>query len=189
VVEATGYDTSYATLSAWGREGVCWVGVFGPWTARIGYNGFSDHHSEGDDTTPTGANGIGGVMYGIDPNPGVQYPYQQLVCGDWWDEDPSSPAYNTFQYVPCGQTPPFGNDSEALWQSTATYQSFAVIDYNTSPAVPGAGSGIFLHVDDGNATDGCVSLPIGELDDLLDWLSPSASPLIVMGPASEIEGF
>ena len=30
---------------------------------------------------------------------------------------------------------------------------------------------------------------MGELDELLDWLSPAASPLVVMGPASEIEGF
>ena len=108
VVEAPDYDTTYATLTAWGREGNCWVGEFGPWTARIGRNGFSDHRSEGDGTTPTGAYGIGAVMYGIDANPGVQYSYHQLVCGDWWDEDPSSPEYNTFQYVPCGQTPSFG---------------------------------------------------------------------------------
>jgi L,D-peptidoglycan transpeptidase YkuD (ErfK/YbiS/YcfS/YnhG family) len=189
VVEAPEYATTYASLTAWSREGSCWVGVFGPWTARIGLNGFADHRSEGDGTTPTGAYGIGPVMYGIDPNPGVHYSYQQLVCGDWWDEDPTSPQYNTFQDVPCGQTPPFAGDSEALWEATSTYQSFAVIDYNTSPVVPGAGSGIFLHVDNGNPTVGCVSIPMGELDQLLDWLSPSASPLIVMGPTSEVEGF
>ncbi len=189
LVESPDYDTTYASLSAWQRDGACWNAVFGPWSARIGENGFSDHHVEGDGTTPTGAYGIGPVMYGISPNPGVHYQYHQLVCGDWWDEDPSSPTYNTFQHVPCGTAPPFGGDSEPLWEETATYGSFALIDYNTSPVVAGAGSAIFLHVDDGDATTGCVSVPVDELDELLDWLVPGDSPLIVMGPTSEIDRF
>jgi len=189
VVDASVYATTYASLSAWQRQGSCWVVVFGPWTARIGGGGFSDHHVEGDDTTPTGGYGIGSVMYGNAPNPGVQYPYHQLVCGDWWDEDPSSPQYNSFQHVPCGETPPFGGDSEALWQETTAYPSFAVVDYNTSPPVPGAGSGIFIHANLGAPTAGCVSLSLDELDDLLRWLNPGAAPLVVMGPSSEIDKF
>jgi L,D-peptidoglycan transpeptidase YkuD (ErfK/YbiS/YcfS/YnhG family) len=188
-VVAVSSTSTYATLAAWQRDGPCWVRVFGPWGARIGGAGFSDNHVEGDDTTPTGAYGVGPVMYGNAPNPGVRYPYRQLVCGDWWDETSRSPAYNTFQYVPCGETPPFGGDSEALWTETVAYPSFAVIDYNTAPVVPGAGSAIFIHADDGSATDGCVSLPLGELDELLAWMDPASSPLVVMGPRSVIEGF
>ena len=189
VVDAPQYRTTYADLSAFQRHGSCWVAVFGPWTARIGAAGFSDHRVEGDDTTPTGDYGIGSVMYGNAPSPGVSYPYRQLACGDWWDEDPHSPQYNTFQKVPCHETPPFGGDSEALWQETAAYPSFAVIDYNTSPVVPGAGSGIFIHADLGAPTTGCVSVPLGELDELLRWLDPDDAPLVVMGPDSEIEKF
>lgn len=62
-VESSTYATTYATASAWERVGSCWSLVFGPWTGRIGANGFSDHKVEGDDTTPTGAYGIGSVMY------------------------------------------------------------------------------------------------------------------------------
>ncbi len=189
VVESSIYATTYAAVSTWRREGSCWVRVFGPWTGRIGENGFSNHKVEGDGTTPTGAYGIGRVMYGNAPNPGVQYPYRRLVCGDWWDETPASPRYNTFQYVPCGEAPPFGGDSEALWEETAAYPSFAVIDYNTSPVVAGIGSAIFLHATLGYATEGCVSLPLGELDDVLRWLKPADDPLVVMGPAAEIERF
>ncbi len=188
-VESSTYTTTYASVSAWQRKGSCWSIVFGPWTGRIGANGFSNHKVEGDDTTPTGAYGIGEVMYGNAPNPGVQYPYQQLVCGDWWDETSSSPQYNTFQYVPCGEAPPFGGDSEALWEETNAYPSLAVIDYNTSPVVPGAGSAIFLHATLGAASEGCVTLPLAELDDVLRWLRPADNPLIVMGPASELEGY
>ena len=165
------------------------MAVFGPWTARIGANGFSDDKHEGDNTTPTGAFGIGPVMYGNAADPGVHYSFHPLVCGDWWDEDPSSALYNTFQHVACGQTPPFGGDSEALWEETTAYPIFAVIDYNTGPITPGDGSAIFLHADVGGPTAGCVSLPLGELDQLLVWLEPAEAPIVVMGPSSEITRF
>lgn len=128
-------------------------------------------------------------MYGNAPNPGVRYSYHQLQCGDWWDEDPTSPEYNTFQHVACETPPPFGGGSEALWTETQAYPSFAVIDYNADPVVAGAGSGIFIHADIGSPTAGCVSLPLGELDQLLGWLNPGASPLVVLGPSSEIARF
>jgi L,D-peptidoglycan transpeptidase YkuD (ErfK/YbiS/YcfS/YnhG family) len=188
-VEAPTYTTTTATVSLWQRQGKCWALVGGPWQGTLGLHGFSDSHHEGDPTTPTGAYSIGPVMYGVAPDPGVHYAYHQLVCGDWWDEDPSSPAYNTFEHVPCGQPPPFGGDSEALWQEGNAYPSFAVVDYNTYPVVEGAGSAIFVHADVGGPTNGCVSLPLGELDALLRWLQPAASPLVVMGPDSEISRF
>jgi L,D-peptidoglycan transpeptidase YkuD (ErfK/YbiS/YcfS/YnhG family) len=54
-----------------------------------------------------------------------------------------------------------------------------VVEYNTAPAVPGRGSGIFLHADTGHATNGCVSLPRAELVRLLRRLRPGASISIV----------
>ena len=188
-VESSSYSTTYATLTAWKRQGSCWATAYGPWSARIGANGFSDHKQEGDNTTPTGSYGIASTMYGNNADPGVSYAYHRLVCGDWWDEDPSSAQYNTFQHVACGQKPPFGGGSEALWQETTAYPAFAVVDYNTSPIVKGAGSAIFLHADVGGPTAGCISLPRSELDEVLDWLSPGAAPLVVMGPSSEIRRY
>lgn len=188
-VEGVSYTSTVATVQTWQRDGACWTPVAGPWTGRVGQNGFSDHHVEGDGTTPTGIYGIGPVMYGNAPNPGVQEPYHQLVCGDWWDEDPRSAQYNTFQHVPCGQTPPFGGGSEALWTEKAPYPSFAVIDYNTDPVVPYAGSAIFLHADTGTPTDGCVSIPLAQLDQVLRWINPADSPAVVMAPAAEIGRF
>jgi L,D-peptidoglycan transpeptidase YkuD (ErfK/YbiS/YcfS/YnhG family) len=155
----------------------------------IGVNGFSDHHREGDGTTPAGIYGIGPTMYGNAPGPGTKYPYHRLVCGDWWDEDPTSPTYNTFQHVPCGHAPPFGGASEALWTETAAYPSFAVVEYNTHPVVPYAGSAIFVHASTGAATTGCVSVPLADLDQLLVWLTPTESPAIAMGQAGQLAGF
>jgi L,D-peptidoglycan transpeptidase YkuD (ErfK/YbiS/YcfS/YnhG family) len=161
--------TATLTVSECGRR------VLGPWRARVGRNGLSAHHREGDGTTPTGTFGFGSVVYGIDPDPGVRLRYHRLVCGDWWDEDPRSASYNRFRHVGCGSTPPFGGGSEPLWRITPAYRLFAYIRYNDAPAVRGRGSAIFLHVDTGRATNGCVSLPRAQLVSLLRRLRPGAT--------------
>ncbi|HEX4680904.1 MAG TPA: L,D-transpeptidase family protein [Gaiellaceae bacterium] len=176
-VVAPSARSTTATLTV--RE--CGKRVFGPWRARVGRNGLSAHHREGDGTTPTGTYGIGPVVYGIDPDPGLRLRYHRLVCGDWWDEDSRSPTYNTFRHVACGSSPPFGGGSEALWRITPAYRLFALIQYNVAPVVPGGGSAIFLHVDTGRATNGCVSLPLGELRSLLVTVRTGAT--ITIGTA------
>jgi L,D-peptidoglycan transpeptidase YkuD (ErfK/YbiS/YcfS/YnhG family) len=158
--------TATLTVRACGRA------LLGPWRARVGRAGLSAHRREGDGTTPLGTFAIGPVVYGLDPNPGVRVSYRRLRCGDWWDEDPASSTYNTFRHVTCGASPPFGGGSEALWRATVAYREFAVVDYNTSPARPGLGSGIFVHDDVGAPTNGCVSLPRPELIELLRTLRP-----------------
>jgi L,D-peptidoglycan transpeptidase YkuD (ErfK/YbiS/YcfS/YnhG family) len=153
----------------------CGTRVLGPWRARVGYAGLSAHHREGDGTTPLGTFAIGPVVYGLDPNFGVHLRYHRLRCGDWWDEDPRSPGYNSFRRLPCGAAPPFGGSSEALWKAKVAYRELAVIEYNMRPAVPGRGSAIFLHDDRGHATNGCVSLPRPQLVGLLRRLRPGAT--------------
>ena len=170
VVAPTATSTSaQVTLAECGRP------VLGPWRAWVGYAGLSRHHREGDGTTPVGTFAIGPVLYGLDPDPGVHLRYHRLRCGDWWDEDPASPGYNTFQHVPCGTAPPFHGTSEPLWRSTVAYREFAFVEYNTRPAVPGRGSAIFLHDDRGHPTNGCISLPRAELVQLLRRLEPGAT--------------
>jgi L,D-peptidoglycan transpeptidase YkuD (ErfK/YbiS/YcfS/YnhG family) len=168
------------TLRAWERRGTCWRQVAGPWTARLGRSGLSRSKHEGDGATPVGTYLLGPTVYGIAPNPGIRLRYHRLTCGDWWDEDPSSPSYNTFRHVACGATPRFGGDSEALWRISPQYRYFAVVEYNAGPVVPGRGSAIFLHVAVG-PTAGCVSLPEAELVRLLRWLRPAAHPAIRIG--------
>jgi L,D-peptidoglycan transpeptidase YkuD (ErfK/YbiS/YcfS/YnhG family) len=175
-VQAPSHATR-ATLALWERNGSCWRRVAGPWIARLGRSGLSVHKHEGDGATPTGMYRIGATVYGIEPNPGVHVAYHRLTCGDWWDEDPGSPAYNRFRHVACGARPAFGGGSEALWRITPQYRYFATIDYNTHPIVPGRGSAIFVHVAVG-ATAGCVSLPEPQLLRLLRWLRPAARPAI-----------
>jgi L,D-peptidoglycan transpeptidase YkuD (ErfK/YbiS/YcfS/YnhG family) len=180
-VLASSTRTTHATVRLWRRTGSCWIAAGGPWPARVGRSGLSAHHREGDGTTPLGVFGFEPVAYGVAPNPGVRLGYHRVVCGDWWDEDPGSRAYNRFVHVRCGARPSFGGDSEALWRARTAYRYFAVIAYNEAPVVPGRGSAMFLHADTGSATNGCVSLALPRLVQTLRWLEPGAQPRIAIG--------
>jgi L,D-peptidoglycan transpeptidase YkuD (ErfK/YbiS/YcfS/YnhG family) len=192
-VEASGYGTDVATVTLWQKPSGCWEPAAGPWSGFIGYDGFAapGQKREGDGKTPSGVYGFGPVVYGNAANPGVHETYQPIDCGDWWDEDSSSPTYNTFQDLSCSDTnPPFNNgSSEKLWEEANAYPSFAVIDYNTGPITKGAGSAIFLHASLGHGTAGCVSVPLADLDWFLRWMEPSQDPLVVMGTAAQITRF
>lgn len=180
-VSATRLHTTSATFRTWRRAGNCWSPVAGPYTARIGWNGLRVNRHEGDGTTPIGTFPILPRMYGNEPNPGVRFGYTRLRCGDWWVEDPGSPAYNTFQRIGCGVKPPFKVTTPDMSKSRRAYAYLAVIGFNTSPVVAGRGSGIFLHVEVHNSTNGCVSLPRPELLRVLRWLTPGAAPRVVIG--------
>ena len=187
-VEAKVARTTYAELRTWRRVDGCWVAAAGPYTARLGKNGLSANRREGDGTTPTGTFRIGRTMYGNEANPGVRFRYRRLRCGDWWNEDPSSPTYNSFQHVACGTKPPFGGGSEGMWQQPRPYPYLAVVEYNMRPVVPGKGSGIFLHAQTGGPTIGCISLRKDQLRAVLRWLRPGDAPVIAIGTQAQLRG-
>ncbi|MFE9581367.1 L,D-transpeptidase family protein [Nocardia sp. NPDC006044] len=172
--------TTWATVETFERVDGAWQSVFPAMVARIGTDGFSDHHRESVPSTPTGVYGFGPTVYGIRPDPGTRYPYHRLVDGDWWNANPASLGYNTFQH---GTDP--GGASEALWQTTPQYDYFAFITYNVPP-IPGAGSAIFLHVNGSGDTSGCVTLARTDLLRVLRWLDPAQTPRIVLGPDNEL---
>jgi L,D-peptidoglycan transpeptidase YkuD (ErfK/YbiS/YcfS/YnhG family) len=166
-------------LTAYQRTTAGWRVAFGPWLAQIGYAGFAAPGAkrEGDGRTPSGTYGFG-FAYGVEPNPGVRLAYRSVTGPNIvWDDDPSSPLYN--QWVDTDKADP-GAGPEPM-DNPPAYDYGVVIDYNTAPVVPGAGSAIFLHVSTGGSTAGCVSLPTDELLEVLRWLDPTQQPVIVMG--------
>jgi L,D-peptidoglycan transpeptidase YkuD (ErfK/YbiS/YcfS/YnhG family) len=185
-VVAARRSSTQGTVRRWRKAERCWLAAGGPLTAWLGQRGVSANKHEGDRTTPAGAFGIGAVMFGIAPNPGVRYAYHRIACGDWWVEDSASPFYNRFRHVRCGSKPPFRVTSEDLSRSPTAYRHFAVIRYNADPVVPGRGSGIFLHASTGRPTLGCVSLPVPQLVATLRWLRPATKPLIVIGTTAQM---
>jgi L,D-peptidoglycan transpeptidase YkuD (ErfK/YbiS/YcfS/YnhG family) len=186
VVSTVGYGTSQAVLETFEKRDGGWHPALGRMPARIGGAGFKDAKVEGDNATPTGMYGFGSTMYGIAADPGVRYAYHRLVADDWWNENPSSPAYNTFVH---GPDP--GGASEALWTISPQYAHFAVITYNipVKAADPPRGSGIFLHVTSGGSTAGCVAVARADLVRVLRWLDRASTPRIVMAPSSELDRY
>jgi len=185
-------DPSTASMAgiftAWARSASgCWspVSFAGqpaqPFRAQTGYGGLLPiaQRVPGDWATPTGLFSFGTTVYGNSAvSPTTRYHYHHLVCGDWWDELPGSPTYDTFQHVPCGITPAYGDDSEALWTEIQPYQHFIDIEM---PHPPDNGAGIFLHDDMPEGyTEGCVALPDAELDAVLGWLNPADAPHILI---------
>jgi L,D-peptidoglycan transpeptidase YkuD (ErfK/YbiS/YcfS/YnhG family) len=175
-VVAASYGATRAELTAYRWAGGRWRRVFGPWTAWIGRNGMAPPGAkrEGDGRTPSGTFGFG-FFFGVDPDPGVHFPYRRIYSYDVWDDDPASPRYNEWvddRYASPGAGP------EPM--DVSAYDYGAVIAYNTA-RTPGLGSAIFLHLNIGTPTAGCVTLPPAELLEVLRWLNPAASPRITMG--------
>jgi L,D-peptidoglycan transpeptidase YkuD (ErfK/YbiS/YcfS/YnhG family) len=178
-VTAPSYGATQAKLAAYQQVGGHWQRVFGPWPAWVGYNGLAPPGAkrEGDGRTPSGTFSFG-FFFGVAPDPGVRFPYRRVHDFDFWDDDPSSPLYN--EWVDDRYARP-GIDPEPM-DNVPAYNYGAVIGYNTA-RTPGLGSAIFLHVNIGQPTAGCVSLPAGELVEILRWLNPAASPQIEIGVA------
>ncbi len=172
--------SSYASFNAFSLTGGTWVHTWGSWTARIGAAGFANpgQKIEGDVLTPQGTYGFQ-FMFGVNANPGVHFQWRHAYRYDYWDDDPRSSRYNLWtdiRHYPAGKNPePMHN--------VPSYNYAAVIAYNLARA-PGVGSAIFLHVGDGLATAGCVSLPQAELVKVIRWLTPGSHPVITMGVIS-----
>jgi L,D-peptidoglycan transpeptidase YkuD (ErfK/YbiS/YcfS/YnhG family) len=183
-VAASRYGTSYATVTAYRRAANGWVKSYGPWTARIGRNGFAapSKKREGDGKTPTGSYRFGSFFFGVNSKPsGIRYSWRHAYTYDVWDDDSSSARYNL--WTNRNRNYP-GRAPEPMHVSPA-YNYGAVIGYNTARR-PGLGSAIFLHVSHGSSTSGCVAVSQAALLKLLRWLNPKLSPRIIMGTTSAI---
>jgi L,D-peptidoglycan transpeptidase YkuD (ErfK/YbiS/YcfS/YnhG family) len=175
-VTAASYSTTYATLRAYRVSAGKRILVFGPWQARVGYNGVARPGTkrEGDGRTPSGRYGFS-FFFGVQSNPGFAFRFRHAYSYDVWDDDPSSGRYN--EWVNDHVHNP-GANPEPMHQVPA-YDYAAVVAYNPT-RIPGRGSAIFLHVGTGAATAGCVSLPHAELVKVLRWLAPRDYPQIAI---------
>lgn len=142
----------------------------GPYAGHVGRNGVAAPRAkrEGDLKTPYGAYPMR-AGFGIYANPGLAGPWRVTTSRDVWVDDSRSSLYNTHQ-----KTPVRGRwtSAEAMHVRPA-YNYAQVIGYNEQ-RTRGRGSAIFLHVDQGRGTAGCVSLPTSSLKAVLRWQKPGA---------------
>ncbi|GAA3012977.1 lipoprotein [Streptomyces fulvorobeus] len=173
VVSGKDRDSNRSTALLYARDGLAggWRAAAGPWPAHNGLEGWTDHHVAGDLRSPVGVytlSDAGGRL----PDPGALLPY---------DEHP--------RFAMSGE----GFFGESL---EGSFDYVIAIDYNRTPGVTpldrkrplgaGRGGGIWLHVDHGGPTQGCVSLPEARMKDLLRALDPAKEPVIVMGDAQAL---
>jgi L,D-peptidoglycan transpeptidase YkuD (ErfK/YbiS/YcfS/YnhG family) len=136
----------------------------GPYYGHVGRGGVSANKREGDLKTPSGVFPLRGG-FGAYANPGLRIgSWLRVDAQDVWVDDASSTLYNTHQRTPANGR--WGSAEKLLNQPAYNYAQ--VIGYNEG-RTPGRGSAIFLHVDKGGGTAGCVSLPTQPLLAVLRW--------------------
>jgi L,D-peptidoglycan transpeptidase YkuD (ErfK/YbiS/YcfS/YnhG family) len=171
LVTGQGADSGISTVTRWQRDDDAWVQVSAEIPAHNGANGWNSHRREGDLSSPLGVFSLtsaGGQL----ASPGTKLPYE------------FRPSY-------------YATNGTFMGASLAdTFDYVVGIDYNHLPNTPpsdprkpfgtAAGGYVWLHVDRGVPTYGCVSIPSTDMVGVLRWLDPVEHPVIVMGPATEL---
>ncbi len=170
VVTGRGKDSSTSTVVLYERTAAGWQ-AGASWPAHNALKGWSDHHMAGDLRSPVGVftlTDAGGLLR----DPGTRLPYDR------------SGAFTS---------PGTGFEGEPL---AGSFDYVIAINYNrkpgtspldwTRPLGAGRGGGIWLHVDHGGPTHGCVSLAEPQMKQLLRTLDPDRHPVVVMGDAASL---
>ena len=179
VAPSTGSTTG--TLQAWTKTSSGWQRHGPAVTAHLGSQGLTTQPSESKSATPIGSFTLT-QAFGSASDPGTRLAYFRTDNSDWWVSDASSRYYNT--HYRCASGCPFDTGAgENLRGAGFVYTYAVVIDYNRFPVTRGAGSAFFLHVTDGSATAGCVSIPEASLVSIMRWLVPANHPRILIGVA------
>ncbi|MFF3914286.1 L,D-transpeptidase family protein [Streptomyces sp. NPDC001852] len=168
-VYGEGEDSADSTVVLYTREGPAWRPV-ADWPGHNGRNGWTMDHHMGDERSPVGVFGLSGAG-GVLDDPGTRLPYDQ-------DEGAYAPP----------------NDWGEVHQHDFDY--VIAIDYNrlpgtapddpTRPEGDDKGGGIWLHLDHGDGTSGCVSVSKDAMEFLLRTLDPDRHPVMVMGDRAEL---
>lgn len=174
LVRADGTD---ALIDCFERLGGVFVPVNGlaGLTGYVGKNGVSADKREGDDATPQGVFTIS-YAFGIAEKPETALDYRNVNENCYFVDDMESMYYN--QFVETEDTSSF-TSSEHLIDFPERYKYAVVIEYNTSPVVPGNGSAIFLQCG-GGETSGGIATSEENLLAIMKWLDPEKAPGIVI---------
>ncbi|SEG41813.1 L,D-peptidoglycan transpeptidase YkuD, ErfK/YbiS/YcfS/YnhG family [Actinacidiphila yanglinensis] len=173
LVTGKGHDAPTSTVRLYRRDPVTGWTPAGPvWAAHNALRGWSDDHHGGDLRSPIGVftlTDAGGRL--ADPGTKLTYDHAPIGFG----------------------SPGTGFHGESL---AGAFDYVIAINYNrkpgtsprdwTRPLGDSRGGGIWLHVDHGGPTHGCVSLPQSVMKTLLRTLTPDRHPVVVMGDAKAL---
>ncbi|WP_307846337.1 hypothetical protein [Actinospica durhamensis] len=169
-VVGAGVNSPDSTLVLYQRTASGWQ-AGAQWAAHNALHGWTEHKQQGDLRSPIGVFGLTDAG-GFDPNPGSKLPY-----------------YRSDDFVIGGR----GFEGESL---AGSFDYVIAINYNrkagvsplddTYPLGWERGTGVWIHVDHGGPTHGCVSIPKQDIVTLRGLLDPSLHPVIVMGDAADL---
>ncbi|HZS83321.1 MAG TPA: L,D-transpeptidase family protein [Stellaceae bacterium] len=127
----------------------------------LGRGGVSARKCEGDGTTPVGSWPMRRLLYRADrvDRPTTFLAASPIAPDDGWCDAPADRNYNRPVKLP------YAASAECLWREDRIYDLVVPLGYNDAPAVPGAGSAIFLHLAQADfaPTAGCVALALPDL--------------------------
>lgn len=196
---AASWDSGYARIQCFERDGKSWRAVSQPQRVLLGTNGMAWgiglagqdepglHKTEGDKRAPAGLFALGKVYtYDRELPKGADYPFHTVVDGDCWIDDPALPDYNRFVHVN-PRNPPAWFAKQKMKQDDFAHAWKIEIRHNADPPVPGAGSAIFFHIQRGENkhSSGCTTMPKSAILDVITWLRADAHPHYVLLPAAE----
>jgi L,D-peptidoglycan transpeptidase YkuD (ErfK/YbiS/YcfS/YnhG family) len=142
----------------------------------LGRGGIRANKREGDGGTPKGTFRPRQLWWRNDrnPRPRTFLPLRAIGPEDAWCEDPASRHYNQ----PIRLDRARGGD--LLRRDDHLYDFIVEIDHNSSPAVRGRGSAVFLHLarDNFGPTAGCVAMTRSAMRQLLARLGPDTRIVI-----------
>lgn len=189
--EATGPGGAWSEVGAsfpvvLGHAGLGWGNGVHPSTPPAG----APIKHEGDGRSPAGLFEIKTAFgYALPAQSSwIKLQYLQATSDLHCVDDSASRYYTQTLYrssLPTsGPAAPDWSSSETMLRSDNLYRIGAIVGHNTSNTIPGGGSCIFLHVwgGPGSTTVGCTAGDEANMHALLEWLDPSANPLIVQLP-------
>ncbi len=165
IVRSPSLSSTTNTVSLWARAGTGWREDGTSMPGHDGELGWSAHRSAGDLRTPLGVYSLtyaGGRL----PNPGTREPYEYrssyfYTAGRLLGHS----MFGVFDYV-------VAIDFNRVPQSPVSSTDW--------PAGPQSGGDVWLHVDNGAPTLGCVTVPRPDMVAILKWLDPSQHPVIAL---------
>lgn len=186
IVQASSFKTYHVKVNTYEKVNGKWKAVLTDIPGVIGKNGFSTNRHEGDKTSPVGAFHFV-TLLGWNGNPGFKMPFREATERDFWMSTGDINVYNTWYHHEGALTGQF--DPKYSLAREPLFKYAAALDFNYgSQKVLGKGSGIFFHITprSGGPTLGCTAISESRLLQVLKWMDPAKSPVIIQGPLSEL---
>ncbi|MEW2521789.1 L,D-transpeptidase family protein [Actinacidiphila alni] len=159
-------NSADSTVTLWSRTADGHWKPGAVWPAHNALRGWTAKHHAGDLHSPIGVFTLSDAG-GFDADPGAKLPYHHSSAfragGVGFDGEPLDEAFDYVIAINYNRVP-----------------GTSPLD-GTQPLGPSRGGGIWVHVDHGGPTHGCVSVSASHMVDLLHTLVPADHPVIVMG--------